>query len=291
MEKSIISGVIMPTFSIYKMIDKLSTLNAIDLLFIRALRTSFNEEQFFGRVNVEDLGFITKISKESNYFNNLCHQDKYKKLWDIVYSKIGLYLTVSDTTPISFYVHDDPNLDSFSLAQGAYLFYISDLLRKELKKDYTLTELKLLKEAIPLKSIHAAQRYNEFLFNKIEHNELEEDENPRTLFKEAIDNCKQQLELHGSYAYMMLAETYFHYAKWAISEGDSKAATKAIDAAIKSCSLAEKHLENSSYSIHNASLGRGLTASNSFNVESPEEAKKLLTQWMESQSSELAPRI
>jgi hypothetical protein len=141
-------------------------------MFIRALRTTFNEECFFKSVSVDNLGFIIKISKENKYFNSLCQQDKYKKLWDIVYSIVGLHLTASDETPVSFYVHDNPNLDSFSLAKGAYLFYISDLLRNETRTDYTRTEINLLTEAMVLKSIHATQRYNQFLFHKIEHNQL-----------------------------------------------------------------------------------------------------------------------
>ncbi|RUR05321.1 hypothetical protein ELY15_14445 [Legionella sp. km772] len=237
------------------------------------------------------MGFIIKVSKESNYFKGLCEQDKYKKLWDIVYSQIGLHLTADAKTPISFYVHDNPNLDSFSLAKGAYLFYVSDLLRKELKQDYSATEIKLLKEAIPLKSIHATQRYNEIIFHKIAHDQLEDDEDKATLFKEAIANCKQQLELHGSYAYMMLAEAYFHYATWAYSQDQTPLAQKSIAAAISACTLAEKHLEKSSYSIHNASLGRGLAVSNSFNLESPLKAKTFLEDWLANQATTVAPRM
>ncbi len=275
---------------IYKMIESLYKLNTVDLLFIRGFHSSFNEDSFFQRTKkIEDLGFIFKISRESNYFYNLCQQDKYKKLWDVVYSTMGIYLTSSEKegiSEISFYVHDNPNLDSFSLLKGAYLFYLSDLLRKTIDTDYTVTEIKLLKEAIPLKSIHATQRYNEYLFYKMEHNQLEEYEDGPALFKEAIANCKQQLELHGSYAYMMLAEAYFQYAKWAVSERDSSLASKSIAAAIQSCSLAAKHLEKSTYSIHNASLGRGLAFSNSFKIESPEEAKKFLIEWQEGQPLE-----
>lgn len=282
----------MSSFAIYKMIDSLSKLNAIDLIFIRELQHNFNEENFFANgKRVEDLAFLFRMSQVSNYFYNLCQQDKYKKLWDEVYSTLGLYLSFSEKTKISFYVHDNPGLDSFSLLKGAYLFYVSDLLRREIKTDYTITEIKLLKEAIPLKSIHATQRYNEFLFYKIKHNELEEDENIPALFKEAIAHCKQQLELHGSYAYMMLAETYFHYAQWAVSEGDNSLAGKSIEAAIQSCSLAAKHLEKSIYSIYNASLGRGLAFSNSFRIESPEEAQNFLAQWQDSQSLELVHRL
>ncbi|KTC87196.1 DUF5630 domain-containing protein [Legionella brunensis] len=272
----------------------LTQLNAVDFLFIRNLRThnAFNEEEFFKQVKVDDLSFIIRISKESNYFNTLCKQSKYKKLWDVIYSQIGLYLTAKETTPISFFVHDDPNLDSFSLAKGAYLFYLYDLLRQEPGADYTPTKIKLLKEAVNLKSIHATQHYNQFLFYKIEHNDLEPDEDKRTLFKEAIANCKQELELYGSYAYMMLVETYFHYAKWAASEGNSDLVIKAIEAAQQNCSLAKKHLEKSTQSIHNASLGRGLAFSNSFNVESPDEAKVLLQQWLEKNyTSQSAPRV
>jgi hypothetical protein len=276
---------------IFKMVDALTKLNAVDLLFIRGLRTNFNEDQFFARIGVSDLGFIIRVSRESNYFKDLCEQDKYKKLWDIVYSQIGLHLTSSAETPLSFFVHDNPNLDSFSLVKGAYLFYISDLLRKELKQDYSTTEIRLLKEALPLRSIHATQRYNEIIFHKIANDKLEDDEDKASLFKEAIANCKQQLELHGSYAYMMLAEAYFQYANWAYSQDQTNLAKKSIEAAITSCTLAEKHLEKSAYSIYNASFGRGLALSNSFNIESPQEAKTFLQNWIENQAALLAPRM
>jgi hypothetical protein len=84
----------------------------------------------------------------------------------------------------------------------------------------------------------------------------------------------------------MLADIYFHYAQWAISEEDRGLANKAIEAAIKNCSLAKKHLEKSTYSIFNASLGRGLASSNSFNIESPEEVQDILIKWLQRQNSE-----
>ena len=108
-----------------------------------------------------------------------------------------------------------------------------------------------------------------------------------SLLKEAITHCKDLLELHGSYAYMMLAEAYFHYAQWGALEGDHQLAEKAITTAIKSCSLAAQHLDKSTQSIYNASLGRGLAQSNSFKIEKPEEAQALLTEWLANQTSKI----
>ncbi len=213
----------------------------------------------------------------------LCKQDKYDVLWKQLYSMLGIYISAGQEVKIAF--HDTSNVCTFDLLKGAYLFYSSQTIRKLAEEDFSVGEIFLLRSAIAYNSTHATQRYNSYLYSKIERGRLAGDESTKSLLMEAINNCKKMLELSGSYAYMMLAEAYFHFAQWAIEENEVDLARSAAKSAITACEAAKTHLARSEYSIQNASLGQGLARSNSFGIQSPDEAKILVQNWMDEQLS------
>ncbi|CZR15463.1 Uncharacterised protein [Legionella pneumophila] len=126
-------------------------------------------------------------------------------------------------------------------------------------------------------SIHASQRYIQFLYQKLD--KVASADEAEQILTEAIKLCKANLNQYGSYAYMMLAEAFFRYAMWAQQSGNINRAKSAITSSINSCTKANQHLRASASSIHNASLGEGLKASNTLAMESPEEAIAFLNAW------------
>ncbi|AWN73260.1 DUF5630 domain-containing protein [Legionella anisa] len=256
-------------------------LNAADELLLEQIKNNtFDEEAFFRRMRVScNLNLIIKLANINPIFNSLCKKDIYNSLWEQQYCLYGLYLSASETTQIVFLLHK--NVDMFDLLQGAYFFHKAQQVKKQ-QDHFSLEEIFWLKKAITFNSVHAVQRYNHYLYSKIEQFQLDSEYCDK-LLKEAIENCKSLLELYGSYAYMMLAEAYFHYANWAIREDNLKGTSASIDAAIRSCDLAQTYLDESQSSIHNASLGKGLEASNSFEISEPLQAKTLLENWLNDQ--------
>lgn len=255
-------------------------LNFLEEMTLRTIREgSFDESTFFSSAkSVADIGYITKMSYASPEFAKMCKKDKYRELWSDLYSQLGLCVSAFTDKRITFYEHE--NIDSFDLLRGTYFFYLSQKLKAELPNELSLSELRFLKEAMRFNSVHAVQRYNIVLFDKVTHGKLEEGENAKELLMEAIKQAKSLLELYGSYAYMLLAEAYYQYAQWAQEHESSTTYRRALQAAIASCGNATKYLDKSQYSIHNASFGQGLGFSNSFGLDSPEKAKEVLEEML-----------
>lgn len=252
---------------------RLSFLEEITLKDIKS--QTFNESKFFATTkSLTDIGFIIKMAHASADFANMCKKSLYKELWSDLYSQLGFALSSGEENPLTFYTHH--NVDSFDLLRGTYFYYLSQQVRTTFSDKFSSSEVHFLKEAMRFNSIHAVQRYNEFLYHKVVNEQLGENENVKGLLKEAIKNInsKPLLELHGSYAYMLLAEAYYRYAIFAKNQKETSTFSKAIEAAMDSCDKASKYLEKSKYSIQNASLGKGLAFSNSFGADSPDNAKK-----------------
>jgi len=266
--------------SAFRLVESLSKFNLGERQILTSLTShTFNEEHFFSSIKVfTDVSLLIKLCKESPYFNALCKQEKYRELWNRLYSTSGSYITSKHSKKTNFYIYENEAVDVFDLLRGAYLYYVSKEFSDDLKEDFSTTEINLLRSAMEFNSIHATQRYHQYIYQKIEKGELSQEENATLLLRTAVNNCKKYLNQDGSYAYMMLAEAYFHYAKLLGQNHDSQARS-ATNAAIKACEQAEKHLEKSKYSIHNASLGDGLARSNSFGIHLPSEAKDFLQQW------------
>jgi hypothetical protein len=266
---------------IYTTLDEVYKLTYSDYLLLETIRdNAFDEAAFFDRLSANcNLAFIARITKASPYLKNLLSQEKYNNLWNLEYAKFGYALSNSH-----FLAHE--NVNKLDLLLGAFLFHKSTLARQEIKQDFFYSEVQLLEEAIKFNSVHATQKYNEYLYwqveiqsSKIQSNDELFDQ--KELLVEAIKNCKKLLRLYGSYAYMMLAEAYFNYARWTGDISDTNMIRTTIEAAVNACDHAERHLEKSIYSIHNASLGQGLQASNSFKIDNPAHAKEQIQNWLQ----------
>jgi len=162
--------------------------------------------------------------------------------------------------------------------KGAFYFHQSQLNRNYLKNDFGYSEKSFLLKAIDSGSIHAVQRYNQYLYNTI--NDSKENDIIHQLFQTIIKNCKSVLETYASYAYLMLCEAYLRYGEWCFNSNNKQKAQSAYNAAIKCCEFAEKYVEESSGSIHNAGLGEGLSNSNSHNISDPSEVKPYITKFL-----------
>lgn len=258
-------------------------LNFLEEMTLKSIKEgTFDEPKFFStKKSVADIGFITKMAHASPDFASMCKKDSYNKLWSTLYSELGLIVSLMEEKQVAFY--ECSNIDNFEILRGTYLFYLSQQIRATLPDGFSSSELRLLKEAMRFNSVHAVQRYNIFLYNKVAHGQFEDGEDVKTLLMEAIknSNSKSLLKTYGSYAYMLLAEAFYQYALWAKDHESMSAFRRALQSAIASCDNATKYIEKSQYLIHNASFGKGLGFSNSLGIDSPVEAKKILEEFLE----------
>lgn len=252
--------------------------NLADQIFISSLNSNnFNEQEFFSQITVNSLSFIVKIANFSFHFATLCEKDEYRALWKELYSAMGLIITKNKPRAIAFFAHDEEIVNHFTLVRAAYYFHLSQQALEAKEKAFSRQELYWLNQAIKFESIHANQRYIQFLYQKLD-TMLSHDEYGKILI-EVINRCKTNLNQYGSYAYMMLAEAFFRYAAWAQQAGNFSRAKSAISASVNACVKAENYLNQSIFSIHNASLGDGLKRSNSLGLESPQKALLFLNNW------------
>lgn len=237
---------------------------------------TFDESTFFYEKNLIDMPLIVRLANHHSFFETLCKKEQYIPLWENLYSQLGLLLVSSGPKRVALYTHK--NTDAFDLLRGTYFFYCSQQVRKALANNFTAAEMHFLEQAKQYQSVHAIQRYNQFLFEKAAS---DEEDNGKVVLTEAIQNCKGLLELYGSYAYMMLAEAYYQYALWALNQANEPSYRGALNAAILSCRNADHYLVDSEFSIHNASLGMGLSCSNSFGEDCPNKAIERLEDLLE----------
>ncbi|CDZ78429.1 hypothetical protein BN59_02739 [Legionella massiliensis] len=259
-------------------LDNLLKLNSADYLFITRVNSGFySEKDYLKKFKVDcDLNFIVKIAKASKKFEEICRQEQYNDCWNEQYQILGNLISINSEKPISFNTHDS---DCFDLLRGELFFYYSQLELIKSKKDFSLDERLFLQEAIQYKSVHAIQRYHAYLNQQIESNVFSSAETA-AYFGDMIKNCKSILELYGSYAYLMLAETYYNYAQWLRAQGKEDLVPVMVKAALTCCMAADDFSEASVFSIHNASFGKGLEESNSLKLM-PDSFIKFLTDWIQ----------
>ncbi|WP_058513424.1 DUF5630 domain-containing protein [Legionella santicrucis] len=252
--------------------------NLAEQVFISSLGSkNFDEQEFFSQITLTSLSFIVKIAKFSVHFVTLCEKNEYSALWKQLYSALGLIITKDKPCANAFFAHDEEVVNHFTLLRGTYYFHLSQQALATKEKAFSSLELYWLNQAMKFASIHAHQRYIQFLYQKLERISQEKTEK---ILIEVIYLCKTNLPQYGSYAYMMLAEAFFHYAVWAHQTGNLSRAKSAISASVNACIKAENYLNQSIFSIHNASLGEGIKMSNSFGLESPREAFLFLNNWV-----------
>ncbi len=249
-------------------------LNTADHLLLKFFYDNVRDDKICcDKIQELKLETIVRLKYASLVFEELCKKDFLKNHWQELWSNYGFILTSSGKT---FYPE---NRDHFELLMGAYFFYKSQLIQKQLNKDFSTLELVYLKEAIKYSSVHATQRYNNYLYSMIDSADAKEKEG---LFKEIINNCQKFTPSYGSYGYMMLAEAAFKYYLYlnAIKPFGKKSASAdlAHSSALQACSYAIAALEKSAHVIFNASLGDGLGKSNSYNIDNPILAKKHISE-------------
>lgn len=251
--------------------------NRTDQAFISALDSNdFDEKKFFSQITLKSLPFVVKIAKYSAPFAKLCEKNEYNSLWKELYSTIGLTLTKNKSHTQAFYTHDENEVCHFNLLRGSYYFHLAQQALETKEKAFSSLELYWLNQAMKFESIHAIQRYIQCLYQKL--TKVSQDEVEKILI-ESINLSKVTLNKYGSYAYMMLAEAFFRYAAWAQQADNVNRAKSAIHSSINACIKAQNHLITSTFSIHNASLGEGLKASNSLGLECPRKAILFLRNW------------
>lgn len=249
------------------------TLQAADHLFINEVQRSFNEADFLERLKGScDLGFMIRISEASSLFCSICKRIPYRSLWNNQWEVLASAFAQLYQTSVSFYIMPEV-FNVFDLLKGEFFFLQAEKVRIAFNNASVIgySEGEFLQKAIAYHSIHAIQRYNQYLYKEGK-------------FIEAILQSKNVsvLKIHGSYAYMVLAEAYFQYANYLAANGDDKnKISNSIQAVREACTEAERHLPLSVGAIHNASFGKGLAASNSLGISHPAEVHSLLDGWLE----------
>ena len=213
----------------------------------------------------------------------MCQKPEYQDIWQALYSFYGLILSANNKKQQAFYVHETSCVSHFDLLTAAFYYHQSTHYANESNRPLNDLEIYFLKKAINKHSVHALQRYIGYLYEKAEGGRNNPVENKGHLLIECIKLCKDKtmLELYGSYTYMMLAESYFRYAKW-IAECDPEnmsKVNKAVQASLECCEMADKLSIESANSIENASFGKGLSNSNTLGFSTPGEAKSFIETW------------
>lgn len=246
-------------------------LTALDLLFIEQFNAGDDtkKQEMVERTKFAD---IARISHHNMDFELFCNRPALDEHWKRIYCAYGLLLSNQlHLTPSPFY--SQPHVKQFHFALGAYFFSLSQKTAIEMRSDFSYSEMEFINTALKFESVHAMQRYNHYLYLKIPSaSELEKE----SLYKELIRNSKRMLPTYGSYGYMVLAEALGHYCAWLFETHQTEEAKKLHEEALKSLDYAASILDESTFSIANASLGRGLMWSNSWGIESPTVAKTFL---------------
>jgi hypothetical protein len=260
-----------------KPLDDVLELGITDHPFIRH---SFDSKKDFLKENQHIskklLALITEASANPE-LEQLCKDASYDNPWNTIYNEIAAYFTneKNSSEEISLTItYEQPGIPCFDLMRGIYFFYQSQTqkIHNDAKEEKTIDRLSLLEKAIQYRSIHAMQYHHEVCYQEIETDTT----NAPILFKEIIQNCNSILPFYGSFAYVMLAEAYCRYAYWSSKNNDLTAATTHFQSARTCCNYAEKYFTASKFSIHNASFGKGLKASNSLGLETIEGLKNYI---------------
>ncbi|MCW8400600.1 DUF5630 domain-containing protein [Legionella sp. PATHC038] len=259
----------MYSFFNFKTFNTALKLTAQDRLFIHIFNQE-NDNRKLALIKNQKIETITRIAHHDPVFEAFCNREELKDYWEKIWSSSGVVLSQQKNVPlILFFSH--PQLNPFNLVRGTYFYYLSQEVRKEMKVDFGFSEMEAIKMAIRYGSIHATQRYNEYIYSKLQqHANNKESEK---LYQKLISNSKLMLPYYGSYGYMVLAEAMAHYCFWLLQNLEVEKAREIYIHVLESLDYAQLILKDSQYSIQNASMGLGLKYSNSLGFESPSQAK------------------
>jgi tetratricopeptide (TPR) repeat protein len=215
----------------------------------------------------QDLSIIVRCAEVDESFSQFCKQPILAKHWEGIWCTYGFILTEAKTP---LYAH--PNLCQFDLVRGIFFYHAARQQRNNATKNFTHAEVEFLKKSKAFFSIHGTKEYHQFLYMSLNQNE-DDIENAEEIFDEIIKDNLNLVKAYGAYAYLMLAEAHYQYATWYFNRGEVNEAEKKYKSSITACDYADVCLEQSKYSVYNASFGSGLKTSNSFRIETPEEMK------------------
>lgn len=238
-------------------------LNFIDTLLLQEFKGS--ADKFVEKIKQSNsIDRFIRMAETTPEFENFCSTNEgLKDHWGSLWTSYGFVLSPQHHKIV---FHPQPKLNNFNLVRGAY--YFLQALLEDQKNLYTASSLDLLKKAIKYGSIHAMQRYNQYLYKK---DDLDEED-----FREIIKNNQSIVCSYGSFSYMMLAEAYYQFTLWHLKQGHLQKANTVSLMALQCCDLAQSILDKSTLATENASIGEGLKASNSEQLSSPESLKEYM---------------
>lgn len=230
-----------------------------------------NIEDFKKEVTEKKISFIVKIAHHNSAFVQQCKNPLLDEYWDIIWSTYGLVLT-NKKLGFRHYEADCP----FDRARSMHFYCIGRLLQEESRKDFLYSERWCLETAITLDpvNIHAVKRYNQYLYESIDtSHDLESIE---STFEAIIQNILRTKKVYSSFSYLMLAEAHYRFGLGLTEYKKVDDARKNYQDAIEYAKKAEKHIleakDGDENTIMNASLGKGLSSSNSLGIKTTQDA-------------------
>lgn len=236
-----------------------------------------DENKKFELIKNQNVETIVRIAYHIENIEIFCGRVELKEHWEKIWCAYGVALSHQKNLPLILFF-SQPQLNQFDLVRGAFFFHFSQEARKNMKKDFGFSEVESLKIAIQYRSVHAIQRYNEYLYHKIKKANPEES---HLLFQELVSNSKRMLPQYGSYGYMVLAEAHGQNCIRLLNNHEIEKAEQEYKLVLEALDNATLILNESQYSIQNASLGFGLKYSNSWGFESPLQAKEFFIKYYE----------
>ncbi|WP_419420829.1 DUF5630 domain-containing protein [Legionella sp. D16C41] len=223
--------------------------------------------------------FLVKLIILNPSFKEVCNLPLFHQDWLSCWSTYGYLITKNDK---ALYAQPCPNyLDLFL---GIYFYYKACKVAEKLQTDFSQIELTYLKQAIAFNSIHACQRYYAYLYKNTTGKIINiVNEDIEQLYCNIIKNIKQNfLKYYGSYAYLMLAEAYFHYGIYLMNNKNFSLANRTFQVIPKCLEYASiLHVNKEDLALtHNASLGGSITTPLHISA-TPAEIQSLVSKYRE----------
>ncbi|KTD42281.1 DUF5630 domain-containing protein [Legionella parisiensis] len=252
----------------FKTLNQSLKLTGQDRLFIYMFNQA-NDEDKLKLIRNQNIETIVRIAYNTQDVETFCNCAELREYWGKIWCAYGVVLSQQKNLPLlMFYSHSQSS--QFDLVRGAYFYHRSQEARKSIKQEFGFSEIESVRMAIQYGSVHAIQRYNEYLYYKLE--QANSEESP-ALYQELIANSKLMLPNYGSYGYMVLADAIGRYCFWLLKHHDIAKSETEYKHVLQALDNAELILKESKYSIQNASIGIGLKYSNSMGFELPSQAK------------------
>lgn len=236
--------------------------------------------QLVSYVTRNDFNQVVRLATYDEKFQKFCRTNEdMQAFWKRMASGYGCFIAqLSHCEPIIFL--DQPKIDPFNYFCGNLYYTFSLIARHDAGYPFSPEEMLYLKEAVKYKSVHALQKDNIFIYEAID---TLEEPFKEEYYRKAIQNSRDTLPHYGSYGYFLLAEAYFRYAFW-LKNSRPDLGQRFCDSFCQTLNLAKSILAKSEHSIWNASLGRGLSVSNSWQEEDPDRLRNILLQQFNSGS-------